>query len=138
VAVLLVLVIALIAGCGDSDDTGTTATDTATTTGTSSTIESELQSKLDDATQSCKEAAGKLSNSTAQGAAEAACEQLNSSLSKDIASAADEAKGNLGQALDDLAADCRKSAADLPAGQDVAGSFCDAISASAGSVSGSG
>ncbi len=52
--------------------------------------------------------------------------------------AADEAKGDLGEALDNLAADCRKAAAKLPAGQDVANSFCDAISASAGSVPGDG
>lgn len=48
-------------------------------------------------------------------------------------SAADQAKGDLSKALDNLASDCQKSASKLQAGQAVASSFCDAISASAGS-----
>lgn len=131
---LLVIVATLIAGCGSSSDTSSTSSSTSTT----NTVEGDLQAKLDDATQSCMDAAGQISNSTAQSAAKAACDQLNSSLAKDITSAADQAKGNLSKALDNLAADCRKSASNLPAGQDVANSFCDAISASSSSVSGSG
>lgn len=134
----LLVAAALLAGCGGSDDTGTTATDTSATTGTTSTIEGDLQAKLDDATQSCKDTAAQIGNATLQSAAEAACDQLSSSLAQDIASSADQAKGNLGEALDNLAADCHKQAQSLSVGQDVVGSFCDALSSSAGSVSGSG
>lgn len=133
--VALTAVAALIAGCGGSDNTGATAT-TATTA--PNTVESQLQTSLADATDACKQAAGQISNSTAQSAAEKACEQLNSSLSQDISSAAEEAKGDVGEALNNLAADCRKAAGNLPTAGNVADSFCEAISASAGSVSGSG
>ncbi len=131
-AMALFPVVALSAGCGGSDDTGATATTAP------STIEGDLQASLADATEACKQAAGQISNSTAQDAAEKACDQLNSSLSEDIASAADEAKGNVGEALDNLASDCKQAAGNLPGGGNVANSFCEAISASAGSVSGSG
>lgn len=131
---LLVGLAALLAGCGGSSDTTPTSSDTSTT----STIEGDLQAKLDDAKQSCLDAAGKISNSTAQSAAQAACEQLSSSLAKDITSAAEQAKGNLSKALDNLASDCREAAKGLPGGGGVASSFCDAISASSGSVSGNG
>ncbi len=131
---LLLVAAALLVACGDSSDStssssGTTATDT---------VESDLKTELDDATQSCLDAAEKISNSTARSAAKAACDQLESSLAGDITQAADEAKGNVSEALKNLAADCRKTASNLPAGGNVAGSFCDAISASADSVSSSG
>lgn len=132
-SVLLLVAAALLAGCGSSSDTSTTAADTASTA-TTTTIEGDLQAKLDDATQSCKDAAGKIANATLQSAALSACDQLSSSLAQEIASAADQAKGNLSQALDNLAADCRKRAQSLSVGQGVVGSFCDALSASSGSV----
>ncbi|MFN8150221.1 MAG: hypothetical protein U0R24_03705 [Solirubrobacterales bacterium] len=128
---------ALVAGCGGSDDsTATSSTPATDGTATTDTIESDLQARLDDAAQSCTDAAGQISNSTLKGAAEAACDQLKSSLADDIASAADDAKGNASAALDNLAADCREAAGNLPAGGDIASSFCDAISASSDSVSG--
>lgn len=133
---VLLAAAALAAGCGGSSDTSPTAADTASAT--TSTVEGDLQARLDEATQSCKDAAAKLGNATLQSAAESACDQLSSSLAQEIASSADQARGNLGKALDNLAADCRKQAQGLPAGQDVVGAFCDALSASSGSVSGEG
>jgi hypothetical protein len=97
-----------------------------------------MQAQLDDATQACKDSAGQITNSTVRSAAEAACDQLDSSLSKQIATAAQQSKGDLAKALDDLAAQCRQTAGSLSAGQDVVNSFCDAIAASSSSVSGSG
>lgn len=137
-AALMLIAAALFAGCGSSDDsTATSSTPTTQSTSTDAgTVESDLQARLDDAAQSCTDAAGEISNSTLKGAAEAACDQLKSSLADDIASATDDAKGNAGAALDNLAADCREAAGNLPAGGDIASSFCDAISASSDSVSG--
>jgi hypothetical protein len=136
-SVLGVMVLAacavLAGGCGSSDETSSSTSSTSTT----ATVESQLQAKLDDATQSCTEAAGQISNATLRDAATSACQQLNSDISKDIAKAADSAKGDLSKALDNLAADCRKSASKLAAGKDVAGSFCDAISSASSSVSSS-
>ena len=128
----VLLAAAMLAACGSSSDTSSTSS-----TSTTNTVESQLQAKLDDATQACTDAAGQLSNSTVQSAGQAACDQLNSSLANDIASAADSAKGDVSEALDNLAKQCSQSVSSLPTGaQDVANSFCDSISASAGSVSG--
>lgn len=135
----LLLVAALLAACGSSSETSPTGADatplSTTSTTAASTIEGDLQAKLDDATQSCRDAAAKIGNATLQSAADTACDQLSSSLADEVASAADQARGNLGEALDDLAADCRKQAESLSVGQGVVGSFCDALSASSGSVS---
>ena len=130
---LLTFFAVLVAGCGSSSDTSTTTSSTSTP----DTVESQLQAKLDDAATACTDAAGQISNTTLQDAANSACQQLSSDISKDIAKAADSARGDLSKALDNLAADCQKSASKLSAGQDIASSFCDAISASASSVSSS-
>lgn len=127
---ILLLVTVLIAGCGGSSDNNTTDSSSSTTS-----VESELQSKLADATSSCIDAATKISNPTLQSAAKAACNQLNSELGKNITSASDSANGNLSKGLDNLASKCKQKVQGLPAGQDVANSFCSSISASSDAVS---
>lgn len=97
----VLLVAAMIGGCGSSSDTSST-----TSTTTTNSVESQLQAKLDDATQACTDAVGQISNSTLQSAAQAACDQLNSELAKDITSAADSAKGDVSKALDNMAKQC--------------------------------
>lgn len=126
----LLLVAALIAGCGSSSNDSSTDGSSSTTS-----VESELQSKLADASSSCNDAAASISNSTLQSAAKAACDQLNTELAKDITNASDSAKGNLSEALDNLASECDQTVSSLPVGQDVANSFCSSISASSGAAS---
>ncbi|MGB0120109.1 MAG: hypothetical protein WBP55_04045 [Solirubrobacterales bacterium] len=128
----LVLVAVVIAGCGGSSDSSSDDDASSTTT-----VESELQSKLTEVTGTCTDSAESISNSTLQSAAKAACEQLNTELAKDITSASDSAKGNLSDALSTMASDCKDKVSGLPAGQDIANSFCSSLSASSDAVSSS-
>ena len=126
---ILLIAAAMFVGCGSSSDDSSTEGSTSTTD-----VESTLQSKLADASSACNDAAASISNSTLQSAAKAACSQLDTELAKEITSASDSAKGNLSDALDNLASDCKEKVSGLKAIEGVADSFCSAIAASSDAV----
>jgi hypothetical protein len=120
--VALALVALPLAGCGDDDDGDTGGEATTTTT---PSAEDELQTVLDDALESCRNRADQISNATLSNAAAAACDQLDTDLSRQLAGAASEAKGDVNAALENLARECSKRAAQLSAGQDAALQVCN-------------
>ncbi len=121
----MALVALPLAGCGDDDaDTDTGGEATTTTTGL---VEEELQTALDDALESCRSGADQISNDTLSNAAAAACDQLDTDLSRQLADAASKAKGDVNDALANLASECRKGAAQLSAGKDTALQLCNEL-----------